>query len=59
MVDKLLIQSSKSLIGNHLNGLRCKYLDLYSSTYEMVIVLADFNVDIEEKHMKCFCDTGA
>ena len=29
---------------------------LYSSTYEKVKILGAFNVAIEEKHMKCFCN---
>ena len=46
MVDKLLIKS----------WWLSKYLDLYSSKYENVLILGDFNADIEEKHVKCFCD---
>ena len=57
--DKCLINCSynphKSLIDNHLDALS-KYLDLYSSKYEKVLILGDFNADIEGKHMKCFCD---
>ena len=48
MVDKLLIQSSQDALS--------KYLDLYSSKYENVLTLGDFNADIEEKHIKCFFD---
>ena len=59
-IDEWLINCSynlyKSFIGNHLNALT-KKLDLYSLTYEKVIILGDFNVDIEEKHKKCFCDS--
>ena len=32
------------------------YLDLHSATYEKVLILGDFNVGIEEQHMKAFCD---
>ena len=45
----------KNLIDNHVDALS-KYLDLYSSRYEKVLLLGDFNAGIEEKHMKCFCD---
>ena len=57
--DKWLINCSynpqKNLIENHLDALS-KYLDLYFSKYEKVLILGDFNAGIEEKHMKCFCD---
>ena len=57
--DRWLINCSynpyKSLIGNHLDALS-KYLVLYSSKYEKVLILGEFNAEIEEKHMKCFCD---
>ena len=57
--DKWLINCSynphKNLIDNHLDALS-KYLDLYSSKYEKVLILGDFNAGIEEKHMKCICD---
>ena len=33
-----------------------KHLNLYSSKYEKILILGDFNASIEEKHMKCFCD---
>ena len=62
MVDKLLIwlvncscSGHKLLIGNHLDALS-KYLCLYSSKYLKAITLGDFNADIEENHMKYFCD---
>ena len=32
------------------------YLDLNSTTYETILILDDFNVGIEEQHMKAFCD---
>ena len=57
--DKWLINSShnphKSLIGNHFDALS-KYLDSYSSKHGKVLILGDFNADIQEKRMKCFCD---
>ena len=31
------------------------YLDLQSSKCEKIVVLADFNVEIEEENMKLFC----
>ena len=34
------------------------YLDLYLSTHEKVLHLGEFNPDIEEKHMKCFCESS-
>ena len=43
------------LIGNQLDPLS-RYLNLYSWTYQEVIILGDFNADVEEKHMKCFFD---
>ena len=43
------------MIDNHLHVLS-KYLDLYSSKYEKVLILDEFNAGIEEKHIKCFCD---
>ena len=56
--DKLIRCSynpHNSLIGNHFDALN-KHLDLHSSTFENIITLVDFNTDIVEKHMKCFCD---
>ena len=43
------------MIGNHLDALST-YLDLHSTTYEKILILGDFNVGIEEQHMKAFCD---
>ena len=45
----------KSLIDNHKDQINQK-LDFYSSKLEKVLFFGDFNVDIEEKHTKCFCD---
>ena len=57
--DKWLMNCSynphKNLIDNHLDPIS-KYLDLYSSKYEKVLILGNFNADIKEKHMRCFCD---
>ena len=57
LIEKLAFFNSprKNLIDNHLDALS-KYLDLYSSKYEKVLILGDFNAGIEEKHMKCFYD---
>ena len=43
------------MICNHLNALGT-YLYLHSTTYEKVLILCDFNVRIEEEHMKAFRD---
>ena len=45
----------KSLIGNHLDAVS-KTLDLHSSTYDKIILLGDFNTEIDEQHMQSFCD---
>ena len=39
------------MIHNHFDGLS-KYLDLYSSHYEIAVSFGDFNVGIDENHMK-------
>ena len=31
-------------------------LDLHSSKYEQILILGDFNVEIEEAYMKSFCE---
>ena len=45
----------KCLIGNHLDAVS-KTLDLHSSTYDKIILLGDFNSEIDEQHMQSFCD---
>ena len=49
--NKWLINCSynphKSLIGNHLDAVS-KTLDLHSSTYDKIILLGDFNTEIDE-----------
>ena len=45
----------KSLIGNHIDAIS-KTLDLYSSTYSKIILLGDFNTEIDEQHMQSFYD---
>ena len=57
--EKWLINCSydpnKTMICNHLDALS-KHLDLYSTTYENILILGDFNVGIEEQHLKDFRD---
>ena len=43
------------MICSHVDSLNT-YLDLHSATYEKILILGDFNVGIEEQHMKAFCD---
>ena len=47
--------SHKNMIEQCLTALS-EYLDLYSSNYEKILILGDFNVSVKENHMKCFCD---
>ena len=44
----------KSSIDNHLLALSDS-LDVYSSTYEEIVILGDFNVEKENNYMKIFC----
>ena len=44
----------KNMIELHLGGLN-EYLDIYSSNYEDIVILGDFNVSVKKNHMKCFC----
>ena len=57
--NKWLIDCSynphKSLIGNHLDAVS-KTLDLHSSTFDKIILLPNFNTEIDEKYMQSFCD---
>ena len=39
------------MICNYLDVLST-YLDLHSTTYEKILILGEFNVGIEEQHMK-------
>ena len=56
---KILINFSYNLhkyeIKNYLTALR-NSLDLHSSKYEKMLILCDFNVEMEEANMKSFCD---
>ena len=56
---KILINCSynphKSEIKKHLSALR-NSLDFHSSKYEKILILGDFNVEIEEANMKSFCE---
>ena len=57
--NKWLINCSynphKRLIRNHLDAIS-KTLDLHSSTYDKIMLLGDFNTEIDEQHMQSFCD---
>ena len=46
----------KTLIIKHL-ATWSNFLDLYSSTYAKMLILGDFNVGIDEPHLKPFCET--
>ena len=58
--EKYLINCSynshKIMIKNHLATLS-NFLDLHSSKYKKMLILEDFNVGIDEQHMKSFCET--
>ena len=58
--DKWLLNCSynpyKNNIGNHLKALS-EFLDWHSSTYEKVLILGDFNVEVDDQNMKTFCDS--
>ena len=45
----------KSEIKKHLTALR-NSLDLYSSRYDKILILGNFNVEIEAANMKSFCE---
>ena len=45
----------KNNIGAHLDSLN-KSLDLFSSNFERIILLGDFNVEVDENRMKFFCE---
>ena len=45
----------KNNIGVHLDSLS-KSLDLFSSNFERIILLGDFNVEVDENRMKSFCE---
>ena len=47
--------ANKTRTCNHLDALST-YLNLQSTTYEKILILGDFNVGIEEQHIKAFCD---
>ena len=44
------------MIKNHLATLS-NFLELHSSKYKKIMILGDFNVGIDELHMKFFCET--
>ena len=43
------------MIWNHLDALST-YLGLHSTTYKKILILGDFNVEIEEQYMKALCN---
>ena len=57
--NKWLINCSysphKKVTGNHLNAIS-KTLDSHSSTYDKIMLLVDFNTEIDERHMQSICD---
>ena len=57
--NKWLINCSynthKRLIGSHLDAVS-KTLDLHTSTYNKIILLGDFNTEINKQHMQLFYD---
>ena len=46
---------NRNAISNHIGELS-DFLDFHSSTYNNIIILGDFNVGVEEPHMKKFCE---
>ena len=46
---------NRDVISNHI-GVLSDFLDFHSSTYNNIIILGDFNVGVEEPHMKVFCE---
>ena len=47
--------TNRNAIGNHVEALS-DFLDFHSSSYNNIIILGDFNVGVEEPHMKKFCE---
>ena len=47
---------NRNNIFNHLEALR-KSLDLYSAHYENIVLLGDFNVNINDPYMESFCES--
>ena len=56
MVAKLFLQSPQNNIGNHLKALS-DFLDSHCSAYEKVLLLSDFNTEVDDQNMKTFCDS--
>ena len=46
----------KNNIGNHLKALS-DFLHSHSSIYEKVLILGDFNVEVDDQNMETFCDS--
>ena len=47
---------NKNNTWNHLKALS-DFFDSHSSTYEEVLILGDFNLDVDDQSMKTFCDS--
>ena len=58
--DKWLLNCSynphKNNIGTHLKALS-NFLDSHFSTYEKILILGDFNVEVDDQNMKTFCNS--
>ena len=56
---KMLINCSynrhKADIGNHLAALN-SFLDVHSTKYEKIVIMGDFNVEIDDPKMQTFCE---
>ena len=61
LFNELNLQNTKVLINCPYNPHKSERalrnsLDLHSSKYEKILILGDFNVEIEEANMKSFCE---
>ena len=54
MTDKLFLQSPKTSLSNHIAALS-KSLDLFTTKYERLLFLGDFNAGMEDSSIKIFC----
>ena len=58
--DKLVLNCSYNLhknnIGNHLKAVS-DFMDSHSSTYEKVLIVGDFSVELDDQNMETFCDS--
>ena len=55
--DKQLLICSYNPHKNNIGKSLSDFLDLHSSTYKKVLILGDFNVEVDEQNMKTFCDS--